>query len=202
MVRMLVRFRERFEWRAPAVRRGDGCWRSLASVSARHRRGPRTQPGAADGWSRAERGRRLRLLARRRLEHRDHRLGDARPGGGRPQSARRPQRGRAHAGRLPALQGRRPEQPRRLRPHDPRPRGRRRRSALLRRPGPRRGAAQPPPRNGSYDGWPGSTAFAILALRSAGATGSLAQSQSWLAERPERRRRMGRRPRAARATPT
>jgi energy-coupling factor transport system substrate-specific component len=35
--------------------------------------------------------------------------------------------------------------------------------------------------NGSYEGWPGSTAFAALALRSAGATGSLEQTYSWLA---------------------
>ena len=34
--------------------------------------------------------------------------------------------------------------------------------------------------DGSYEGWPGSTSFAIVALRSAGATGSLGQSQSWL----------------------
>ncbi len=43
-------------------------------------------------------------------------------------------------------------------------------SALLKR---RRG-------DGSYEGWPGSTAFAIVALRAAGSTGSLSQSQSWL----------------------
>jgi energy-coupling factor transport system substrate-specific component len=36
--------------------------------------------------------------------------------------------------------------------------------------------------NGSYEGWPGSTAFAIIALRTAGATGSLPQSTSWLAK--------------------
>jgi energy-coupling factor transport system substrate-specific component len=34
--------------------------------------------------------------------------------------------------------------------------------------------------NGSYEGWPGSTAFAIIALRAAGANGSLGQSTSWL----------------------
>jgi energy-coupling factor transport system substrate-specific component len=36
--------------------------------------------------------------------------------------------------------------------------------------------------DGSYEGWPGSTAFAIVALRSAGATGGLGQSQSWLGD--------------------
>jgi energy-coupling factor transport system substrate-specific component len=34
--------------------------------------------------------------------------------------------------------------------------------------------------NGSYAGWPGSTAFAILALRAAGATGGIDSSISWL----------------------
>jgi energy-coupling factor transport system substrate-specific component len=34
--------------------------------------------------------------------------------------------------------------------------------------------------NGSYAGWPGSTAFAVIALRSAGATGGLDSSISWL----------------------
>jgi Prenyltransferase and squalene oxidase repeat len=36
--------------------------------------------------------------------------------------------------------------------------------------------------NGSYEGWPGSTAFAAIALRAAGATGSLDQTLSWLAK--------------------
>ena len=34
--------------------------------------------------------------------------------------------------------------------------------------------------NGSYEGWPGSTAFAVIALRTAGADGSLDESLSWL----------------------
>jgi energy-coupling factor transport system substrate-specific component len=34
--------------------------------------------------------------------------------------------------------------------------------------------------NGSYEGWPGSTAFAAIALRAAGATGGLEKSLSWL----------------------
>jgi energy-coupling factor transport system substrate-specific component len=34
--------------------------------------------------------------------------------------------------------------------------------------------------NGSYVGWPGSTAYAVIALRTAGATGSLQKSLSWL----------------------
>ncbi len=36
--------------------------------------------------------------------------------------------------------------------------------------------------DGSYEGWPGSTAFAVIALRAAGANGSLDHSISWLAE--------------------
>lgn len=36
--------------------------------------------------------------------------------------------------------------------------------------------------NGSYEGWPGSTAFAVIALRAAGADGSLDSSISWLAK--------------------
>jgi energy-coupling factor transport system substrate-specific component len=36
--------------------------------------------------------------------------------------------------------------------------------------------------NGSYSGWPGSTAFAVIALRAAGATGGLDSSTSWLAQ--------------------
>jgi hypothetical protein len=34
--------------------------------------------------------------------------------------------------------------------------------------------------NGSYEGWPGSTAFAVIALRAAGASGGLEKSLSWL----------------------
>jgi energy-coupling factor transport system substrate-specific component len=34
--------------------------------------------------------------------------------------------------------------------------------------------------NGSYEGWPGSTAFAVIALRTAGASGALDPSLSWL----------------------
>jgi energy-coupling factor transport system substrate-specific component len=34
--------------------------------------------------------------------------------------------------------------------------------------------------DGSYDGWPGSTAYAVIALRAAGAGGSLDKSLSWL----------------------
>jgi energy-coupling factor transport system substrate-specific component len=36
--------------------------------------------------------------------------------------------------------------------------------------------------DGSYEGWPGSTAYAVIALRAAGASGSLEKSISWLAK--------------------
>jgi Squalene-hopene cyclase C-terminal domain/Prenyltransferase and squalene oxidase repeat len=36
--------------------------------------------------------------------------------------------------------------------------------------------------DGSFEGWPGSTAFAIIALRASGATGGLGSSTSWLAK--------------------
>jgi energy-coupling factor transport system substrate-specific component len=36
--------------------------------------------------------------------------------------------------------------------------------------------------DGSYEGWPGSTAFAVIALRAAGAGGGLEKSLSWLRE--------------------
>jgi energy-coupling factor transport system substrate-specific component len=36
--------------------------------------------------------------------------------------------------------------------------------------------------NGSYEGWPGSTAFAVIALRAAGAGGGIDSSISWLAK--------------------
>lgn len=36
--------------------------------------------------------------------------------------------------------------------------------------------------NGSFEGWPGSTAFAVIALRAAGASGGLDRSASWLAK--------------------
>ncbi len=36
--------------------------------------------------------------------------------------------------------------------------------------------------DGSYEGWPGSTAFAVMALRAASATGSLAGTTSWLGQ--------------------
>src|SRR5262249_29695190 len=36
--------------------------------------------------------------------------------------------------------------------------------------------------NGSFEGWPGTTAFAVIALREAGADGGLDQSISWLAK--------------------
>ena len=36
--------------------------------------------------------------------------------------------------------------------------------------------------NGSWEGWPGTTAYAVLALRAAGDSGGLDKSLSWLGE--------------------
>ena len=36
--------------------------------------------------------------------------------------------------------------------------------------------------NGSFEGWPGTTAFSVIALREAGATGGLSKTLSWLAK--------------------
>ena len=188
MVRMLARFRERFEWRrgggqprpgrAPARLEAGAAWRR------RRRRAVRaiavlapapaeaSDVGRAADWleSVAERGRRLRPLAGRRLERRNDLLGDARAGGRRAQPARRLPR-RQHPGRLPAPHRRRAGERRRPRPHDPRPRGRRRRPAQLRRPRPglaaaRHGGATTAPTKAG----PTRTAFAVIALRAAGAT--------------------------------
>ena len=45
--------------------------------------------------------------------------------------------------------------------------------------------------DGSYDGWPGSTAYAVIALRAAGAGGSLDKSLCLARGRPEQGRRLG-----------
>ena len=107
-------------------------------------------------------------------------LGDARPGGRRPQPARRRQR-RQDARRLPPLAHRRCRRRRRHRPHDPRPRGRRGRPAQLRGAGPRRPLSRHDGAdNGCYQGWPGTSAYAVLALRAAGANDAAAPTVDWL----------------------
>ena len=109
MIRMLSRFRERFEWRRRRpVRRASTAARPGPGRAPCRRAPEPPTPASAASWlvsvQNSDGG--FGELARRRLEHLDHGLGDARPRGGRPQPARRLAR-RQHAGRLPALQGRR-----------------------------------------------------------------------------------------------
>ncbi len=118
LVRMLDRYRERFEVRwseVPLARAAAAvalalCRRAAPALTAagRGRQGQLRPPGLADG--RAERGRRLRDRAGGGVERGHDRLGDARPGGCRPQS-RRPSGRRTHPDRLPA-------RPRRCDHHD------------------------------------------------------------------------------------
>ena len=91
MVRMLVRFRERFEWRTPAVATAV-LDRAAAAAGARAQsRASAADAGSAASWlesaQNADGG--FGASARGRLQRRDHRLGDAGPRGGRPQPARR-----------------------------------------------------------------------------------------------------------------
>ena len=204
MIRMLARFRERFEWRDAGRRgRGAGLRRCVLACSSPWSRSParrpgrRHRPGRRAGWSRC----RTPTAASAPRPGDDSSasttgLGDARARGRRPQPARRRQP-RQDPGRLPARQRRRTGQRRRLRADDPRPRGRRRRPALLRRPRPRRGAAQAPPRTAPTKAGRARTAFAVIALRAAGADGGLDRVAVLAGRRPERRRRLGRRARRA-----
>ena len=127
MVRMLVRFRKRFEWRAPAVASRAAPRSGAPQRPARpgRRRRPRRDPRRDLARRAAELRRRLGRLAGRRLLARNDRLGDAGPRVRRPQPARRHPR-RPQPGRLPARPRRRAEEPRGARPHDPRPAGGRR----------------------------------------------------------------------------
>ena len=176
MVRMLVRFRERFEWQAR--RQPRRRWAAAGRCSLLGGRGAAApaqgRPSAARrraGWSRAQNARRrLRRLARRRLERGDDRLGDARARGRRPQPARRREARRQHPGRLPAPQ---------RRARSAAPATSRARSSRSRAPGSTRATspaatwsascAKRRRDNGSYEGWPNATAFAVIALRAAGA---------------------------------
>jgi len=181
MVRMLARFRERFEWRAPAVASllvlvlaalsvpparaeaaGSGAARAASWLAA--------QQNADGGWG-ASPGDASSLevtsWAMLGLESAGRSPLDVSRGGHNPVGYLR-----GHAAELKsagalartilALQGAKV---------DPRSFGGRNLvEALLKR---RRG-------NGSYEGWPGTTSFAIVALRAAGATGGLDESISWL----------------------
>ena len=167
LVRMLTRYRTRFEfaWKKGAAPAGASLLLLLgavvalagtASPPARDRRRREHQPGrrpaAADQGAggrgrgrlparRPERGRRLRLLARRPIQRRDDRLGD--PGaGGRRRRPARAQPWRQDAALLPALDRGRARGRRRPRAHHPRRQGRRAGAAALRRPQPGQEAAE------------------------------------------------------------
>ena len=73
-------------------------------------------------------------------------------------------------------------QPGRLRPHDPRPRGRRGRPALLRRPRPGRGAGQAPPRQRLLRRLAGIDRLRDHRAAQRRARGGIDQSTSWLAK--------------------
>lgn len=183
MVRMLTRFRERFEWRAPAV--ASLLMIVLGLASAMPARAEAAGVGAtraaiwlagqqnADGGWGASPGDGSSLettaWAMLGLESVGRSPLDVTRGGHSPVGYLR-----GHAGELKspgalartilALEGA---------SVDPRSFGGRNLvEALLKR---RRG-------NGSYEGWPGTTSFAIVALRAAGAGGGLGESTSWLAK--------------------
>ena len=182
-----------------AVRVGEERAGSRAARPCARRRGrdaaPRPRPG--DRRSRPGRGlrrrprhrlaalgperrRRLGLLARRRLERLDDRLGDARAGGRRPQPARRiPQR--QHPGRLPAPQRRARSAAPATSPARSSPW-----RAPASTPAPSAAATSSPTLlkrrrdNGSFEGWPGTTAFASSpCARPAPPAASTRRSPGW-----------------------
>jgi len=179
MVRMLVRFRERFEWRAPAV--ASVLLVALALASVLPVRAQASDAGRAafwlakvqnvdGGWGASpdhDSATDMTAWVMLALESTGTSPLDASKGGQNPVGYLR-----AHVDELTspgdlartilALEGAEV---------DPRSfAGRDLVAALAKR---RRD-------NGSYEGWPGSTAFAIMALRGAGA-GGIDQSASWLA---------------------
>ena len=183
MVRMLVRFRERFEWRAPAVASLLLLALALVSVLPERAQAAGIGPTRAAVWLASEQNSdggwgastdsdsapEITAWAMLGLEAAGRSPLSISRGGHTPVDYLR-----AHADELKspgdlartilALQGARV---------DPRSfSGRDLVAALVKR---RRG-------DGSFEGWPGSTAFAVVALRAAGATGGLGQSTSWLAK--------------------
>jgi energy-coupling factor transport system substrate-specific component len=181
MVRMLVRFRERFEWRAPAV--ASVLLLGLALVSVLPARAQASETSRAANW----------LVG---AQNADGGWGASPGSDSAPDMTAWAMLGLEAAGRNPldissdghnpvgylrghvdelsspgdfartilALEGAEVD-PRSFAGHDLV-------SALAKR---RRS-------NGSFEGWPGSTAFAVIALRAGGADGGLGQSISWLAK--------------------
>ncbi|HEU4906519.1 MAG TPA: prenyltransferase/squalene oxidase repeat-containing protein [Solirubrobacterales bacterium] len=178
MVRMLVRFRERFEWRAPAVASLLLLALALASVLPAGAQASETSRAAtwlvvaqnADGgWGASpdsDSAPDMTAWAMLGLEAAGRNPLDVSRGGRNPVGYLRRNAGDLRspgdfARTILALQGAG------VNPRDFG--GRDLVAALAKR---RRG-------NGSFEGWPGSTAFAVLALRGAGASG-LDSSISWL----------------------
>jgi energy-coupling factor transport system substrate-specific component len=181
MVRMLVRFRERFEWRTPAVASLLLLALALVSVLPAQARASDTSRAAAwlasvqnadGGWGTSPdsySSTATTAWVMLGLEAAGRNPLDVSRGGHSPVDflrARVNELGSPgdFSRTILALKGAGVD-PRSFGGHDLV-------SALLKR---RRG-------NGSYEGWPGSTAFAAIALRSAGATGGLDQTISWLAK--------------------
>jgi len=182
MVRMLVRFRERFEWRAPAV--VSLLLLSLAfatALPARAQASAATNGAAAwlasaqnddGGWGAApEDGSKpdITAWAMLGLEAAGRNPLDVSRGGRTPVDYLRSQLGTLRsagdfARTILALEGA---------GVNPRDFGGRNLVAAL---------AKRRRSDGSFEGWPGSTAFAIMALRAAGANGGLDSSISWLAK--------------------
>jgi len=186
MVRMLVRFRERFEWRTPAVASLLLLALALASVlPARAEASLETSRAAAwlaatqngdGGWGASpdrDSAPDITAWAMLGLEAAGRNPLDVSRSGNDPVGYLR-----KHVAELSspgdfartilALDGARID-PRDFNGHNLV-------EALLKR---RRG-------NGSYEGWPGSTAFAVIALRTVGAVGGLEQSTGWLVEAQNR----------------
>ncbi len=208
MVRMLTRFRERFEWErraaptAAAVRPLRGALRSggvaallllaLLALGAPARAGRlRVERGAdwLESQQRPDGG--FAASAEREARRRNNRLGDAGAGGCRT-ATRSTSPAAANARRLPPQPPRRSQGRGRPRPHDPRPRGRRRRPAQLRRRQSGRAAArQARATTAPIEGWPGTTAFAVIALRGGGRERSGLADARLVAQGPGQRRRLG-----------
>ncbi len=183
MVRMLVRFRERFEWRSSAV--ASLVLIALALLSVAPARAGAAEPGAAratvwllgqqnsdGGWGASadrDSATDVTAWAMLGLEANGRNPLDVSRNGNDPVAYLR-----KHVGELKspgdlartilALEGANV---------DPRSFGSRNLVADL---------AKRRRDNGSFEGWPGSTAFAIMALRVARATGSFDRSISWLAK--------------------
>ena len=179
MLRMLVRFRERFEWRAPAV--VSALLLALALVSVMP---GRAQAGTASAaaW----------LVS---VENADGGWGSSPGSDSSPSTTGWTMLGLEAAGRNPldvSAGGNTPVDYLRSNVAQLKTPGDLARTILalegagvepaqLRRPDLVSALAKRRLDDGSFDDWPGTTAFAIVALRAAGATGGLDSSVSWLA---------------------